>query len=96
MSIVKQIAESNIYSYNLLKAAEECTELAEVLLKKSLKAGTKKEPDNQSIIDEIGDVQIRLDILKEMFGPDNVNLRIVKKLKKYEEYLQKGEYKTRV
>lgn len=96
MSIVKNLAETNDYNYNLLKAAEECTELSEVLIKSVTKKGTKKEPSKQSVIEEIGDVQIRLDVLKHLYGEDDVNLRIVDKLKKYENYQTERQYEGRI
>lgn len=96
MSIVKHLADTNDYHYNLLKAAEECNELAELLIKSVTKAGTKKEPSKQSVIEEIGDVQIRIDVLKHLFSEDEVNLRVVNKLKKYENYIANREYAARI
>lgn len=96
MSIVEELAQTNNWNYNLLKANEECLELAELLIKSVTKEGTSKHPSKQSIIEEIGDLEIRLEVLKVMFGPDDVDLRVVTKLKKYEGYLKEGKYKGKI
>lgn len=96
MSIVKELANTNDRNYNLTKASEELNELSEVLLKLVNKAGTKKEPDRQDIIDELGDVEVRLQILKEMFGVEECNFRVAFKLNKYETYLKEGRYRGRI
>jgi len=93
---VSQLAKTNDYDYNLLKAAEECTELAEVLLKKVTKKGGLKEPSDASVIEEIGDVQIRINILTEMFGRGAVLDRIVYKMDKYRTYVEQELYTGKI
>lgn len=90
--LIAKLAKENEYPYNILKACEEMTELQEVLLKRLLKSGTSKNPTEQSIIEEIGDVMIRLDILREMFGKNEVDKRIADKLSKYYQYTKDGKY----
>lgn len=90
--VIKHLASSNKYKYNLIKTCEELAELQEVLLKRIVKEGGPKSPPNSSIIEEIGDVQIRLDILKEIFGSDKVTERINQKSKKYISYIEENKY----
>jgi len=87
--IIKHLADTNDYKYNLLKASEECQELALVLTQLALKP-TKV--DTQEVIDEIGDVQIRLKILKHFFNDDDVKQRINYKLNKFKEYIKQNKY----
>lgn len=94
--LITQLVKTNEPLYNLSKAGEELNELATELAKKLNKAGGLKEPKDQEIIDEIGDVQIRLQVLKEMFGEPAVNDRIQKKIDKYKKYIENGEYIGRI
>ena len=89
---INKMVETNEYWYNFDKTIEELFELGEVLMKKKLKLGGDKEPTNQAIIEEIGDVQIRLDVLKKLFGEDAVNKRIEDKLAKFEGFYKEGKY----
>lgn len=82
--------ERNGYQYNLLKASEECQELGLALTQKILKY-TKT--SDQAIIDEIGDVIIRVEILKRIFPIDLIEKRIDKKLSKFETYMDHELYK---
>lgn len=91
--IIKHLALSNKSPYNYLKCVEELTELSEVLMKRSLKEKSDKNPTNDAIIEEIGDVELRLEILKEMMNCHlPVFLRRQFKLKKYKEYIKDGKY----
>ncbi len=92
LEITQHLAKTNTLDYNLLKAAEECNELAEVLLKKVLKRGGPKEPTNQAIIEEVGDVMIRCSILASLLGNEEVLKRVDFKLSKYREYIKDGKY----
>ena len=65
--------------FNLSKAVEELSELATVLTQR-LNSDESRISD-QMIIDEIGDVQIRIDVLKLMFGVKQVEERICYKTK---------------
>lgn len=81
--IIDYLFEKNGNQYNLLKAAEECSELATVLLQKALKPNKVKD---QEILDEIGDTYIRLEVLKKMFSEQKINERIDYKLSKFKEH----------
>lgn len=84
--IEKKLVKHNTYEYNLLKASEELQELSLILLQKINKPQKVK---NSAIIDEIGDVDIRLRVLKEMFSKKAVKRRIKDKEAKFEEYQKK-------
>ena len=94
--IIETLAASNAYDYNIDKTIEELLELAEVLMKQKLKFGAPKCPTFQDVIDEIGDVQIRLDILKELYGAKEVENRINKKLFTFSHYIKEDKYKGRI
>lgn len=95
--IIKTIAETNEKGYNILKFIEESTELNDVLVKKITKEGTRKEPDLASIIEEIGDVELRLVILKQQLNCEEAVVeRIEFKLNKYNQFLIEGKYKGRI
>lgn len=96
MDVIKHLAETNTWEYNHLKAIEELTELSEVLIKKLTKKGGPKEPTDREIIDEIGDVMIRAEILRRMYGPLLVDLRVDDKLGKFEGYIEEGKYKGKI
>lgn len=81
--IIKYLFQNNGTRYNLHKASEEMQELGLVLNQFLLKP-TKV--DEQQIIDEIGDVKIRLAILEKMFPADKVKKRVDYKLSKFREY----------
>jgi len=80
---------NNDGAYVLTKAAEETSELTTILLQKLLKSN---KVDNQDVIDEIGDVYIRLKMLTMQIGKEKVQKRIDEKLAKYKEYLNEGRY----
>jgi|688.fasta_scaffold126920_5 hypothetical protein len=87
--IIKTIHDRNGYFYNLHKASEECQELGLILNQKLLK---QEKVADEAIIDEIGDVIIRLEILKLMFNNDKIQERIDYKLAKFEEYIDHNKY----
>lgn len=89
--IIDYLHKKNTYNYNLHKASEECQELGLVLNQFLLKS---KKVKQQEIIDEIGDVIIRIEILKKMFPIELINERINKKLSKYQEYKDSEEYEN--
>ena len=81
--VISEITERNGNSYNLTKSAEESSELTTVLLQKYCK------PDrvsDQEIIDEVGDVFIRLVSLSKILGEEEVKARLIHKLTKFKEY----------
>lgn len=87
--IINHLVHNNGLKYNLHKASEECQELGLVLNQYLLKP-TKV--DTQEIIDEIGDVFIRMEILKKMFNNDDIQKRIDFKLSKFKEYIDHKLY----
>ncbi|HEX8586142.1 MAG TPA: hypothetical protein VF680_17250 [Allosphingosinicella sp.] len=91
--IINKLAETNDYTYNLLKAAEELNELSLVLIQlvnKPNKVNLKE------VTDEIGDVKIRLKVLEELFSKDDVKARVTYKLGKFAEYFKSGKYKGQI
>lgn len=93
IEVIKTLVETNSYKYNLRKSVEELLELAEVLMKKVNKKGGPKEPSDLDVVEEIGDVQIRLDILKELFGHTAVRHRMTTKLTQLKGYIDEDKYK---
>lgn len=87
--IIEYLFQNNGEKYNLHKASEEFQELGLVLNQYLLKP-TKV--DQQEIIDEIGDVKIRLAILEKMFPADKIEARVQYKLSKYLEYIDHKLY----
>lgn len=87
--IIDHLVKQNGNQYNMLKAAEECQELGLVLTQMVLKP-TKV--DVQEIIDEIGDVAIRLEILKKLYSEQDIQKRINYKLSKFKEYIDHKMY----
>lgn len=89
--VAKHLAETNEYNYNILKAIEECTELATILTQHLTKGC-----NYQDIIDEIGDVKLRVKVLENLFNKDSIDKRIAHKAKKIEGYIKEGKYKNRI
>lgn len=87
--IIDYLVENNGLKYNLHKASEEMQELGLVLNQLLLKP-TKV--DEQQVIDEIGDVEIRLAILKKIFSKEKIQERIDFKLSKFKEYIDHNLY----
>lgn len=77
--------------HNFKKAVEELMELALVLMQKLNKpiAGA---PEEQEIIDEIGDVEIRMEVLKRLFPKDKIDKRIKFKMDKFRNYIETKKY----
>jgi|SRR6478609_980495 len=86
------MVEKNYHFYNLLKAAEELQELATVLLQRVNK-DKGKVPDSK-IIEEIGDVKIRLKVLEKMFPKELIDERVNKKLTVFQGYIESTKYKN--
>lgn len=86
MKIAKKLVEHNTYTYNLSKASEELQELSLALIQKINKPA---KVDDQEIIDEIGDVKIRLAVLNELFDKNKIDIRVKLKKKKFERFLKK-------
>ncbi len=88
--LIKYLAENNDKTYNLLKTAEELQELSLAITQLINKPN---KVDEQEIIDEIGDVKIRLKIISKLFSKKKVKERIKFKLSKFNSYIQEGKYK---
>lgn len=88
--IINYLFKNNSKKFNLHKASEECQELGLVLNQYLLKKeGVVAE---QEIIDEIGDVIIRVEILKKMYSEQDIQKRINYKLNKFKEYIDHKLY----
>lgn len=87
--LIKYLVENNDYKYNLLKTAEELQELSLVLTQMALK---KEKVDKQEVIDEIGDVKIRLKVIQHFFSRKKVKKRIKFKLNKLKSYIKENKY----
>lgn len=93
--IVSYMAAHNDPTYNRIKLAEELAELSEVVLKSVNKKGTEKEPDKQSIIDELGDVLIRVNVLiGALDAYDAVEERMRIKFDKFRKAIKEKKYKN--
>ncbi len=88
--IVEHLTKKNGETYNFHKAAEECQELGLVLNQKLLHG--KNKVDDQEIIDEIGDVIIRVEILKRLFPLNKIQERVDFKLAKFKGYIDRKQY----
>ena len=91
--VIQYLALNNNKKYNLLKCAEELSELQTVLLQNINK---EKEIDIQHIIDEIGDCIIRLSVLKLIYNKSLIEERINYKLNKFRIYIKKGKYLKKI
>jgi hypothetical protein len=87
--VINHLVKTNDYKYNLLKASEELQELALVLTQLALKPNKVK---SQEIIDEIGDVKIRMRVIENLFSRKRVAKRIQFKLGKFKVYIANNEY----
>ena len=87
--LIKYLVENNDYKYNLLKTAEELQELSLVLTQMALK---KEKVDKQEVIDELGDVHIRLKVIQHFFSRKKVKKRIKFKLDKLKSYIKENKY----
>ena len=87
--LIKYLVDNNDYKYNLLKTAEELQELSLVLTQMALK---EEKVDKQEVIDEIGDVKIRLKVLGHLFSKKDVKKRIKYKIDKLKSYIKENKY----
>jgi len=86
-SVIDKLTKVNSKQYNLLKAAEELQELSLALTQKINKPSRN---NDEAIIDEIGDVIIRIKVLKKLFNKKAINTRVDTKLKSYQKLIDKG------
>ena len=87
--LIKYLVENNDYKYNLLKTVEELQELSLVLTQMALK---EEKVDKQEVIDEIGDVIIRLNVLFHLFSLKKISKRVKFKLNKLKSYIKENKY----
>lgn len=88
--IINKMVVTNSIEYNIDKAIEELSELIEALMKRKLKGDHGATA--QDVIDEIGDVQIRINVLKKLMGPEAVENRIDAKLNKFRGFYEENKY----
>jgi len=88
--IIGKMVKTNSLEYNIDKTIEELLELAEAMMKRKLKSDHGASA--QDIIDEIGDVQIRINVMKEIMGPEAVENRIDAKLNKFRGFYEANKY----
>lgn len=72
--IYKILAEDNSYNFNIVKTIEELNELS-TALSQHLTKGTNL----SEIVEEVGDVKVRLKILNKVFGK-GFNKRVKKRI----------------
>jgi len=82
-----------LLSLIIIKLAEELAELSEVVLKMYLKKAEHK-PPKERLVEEIGDVILRLKILSKMENISfDVNARVQKKTFQILQWIDEGKYK---
>ncbi len=91
--VIQYLALNNDKNYNLLKCAEELSELQTILLQNINK---EKDVNIQDIIDEIGDCVIRLEVLKLIYDKTLIKERVDYKLNKFRIYIKKGKYLKKI
>lgn len=90
---IKQILIYNRSDYQYVKLAEELAELLEVVIKRYLKKPENK-PSIEKLIEEMGDVLLRMKLLAEMENiKEEVNTRMHAKCTKLLTYIAEGKYK---
>lgn len=91
--VLTRTAEYNTMEKTLLKVAEECTELAEVMIK----SVTKKEehrPPMEKLTEEMGDVLFRIWVATKKLGNEaEVKQRVATKARQLEEWMNLNMYK---
>lgn len=93
IDLIELLAKTNRPEYNVLKTCEELAELQEKLLKFHLKVPEHK-PTEEQIIEEVGDVFLRLMILIHQYDwEDAVEKRVEQKEAKLVNYYKEGKYK---
>jgi NTP pyrophosphatase (non-canonical NTP hydrolase) len=91
---IRDIAKKNTLDYDYAKLAEECTELTDALIKMITKPN-RREERMPHLIEEMGDVQLRLSILREKLGCSaETGQRFQLKLDYLSGKLQQGKYEN--
>lgn len=90
---IQTILDYNEPNFNYVKLAEELAELSEVVLKRYIKK-EKNKPPLYKIVEEAGDVILKLRILSRMEDiSDDINKRVLFKTEKLLGYIKEGKYK---
>lgn len=90
--VYNHLLNVNDEDYTLRKTIEELQELS-LILTQRLNKSKELVPD-KDIIEEIGDVKIRLKVLEKMFPQKLIKKRINFKLKKFYKYIVDKTYKN--
>lgn len=90
--VYNHLLNVNDEDYTLKKTIEELQELS-LILTQRLNKSKELVPD-KDIIEEIGDVKIRLKVLEKMFPQKLIKKRINFKLKKFYKYIVDKTYKN--
>lgn len=92
-NILHTMVTSNQENYNLTKFAEEAGEANVVALQMVNKKGGPKEPRLPELVDELGDLLIRIQVLQIEYGIESlVQERVETKLNKYIEISNNGTH----
>lgn len=91
--LIDFMINNNSFDYNRLKAAEELMELALALQQQVLKPA--KVTDKQ-VTDEIGDVILRIKVLKKLYDISEIKKRIALKQSQFINYISNGEFGTKI
>jgi len=90
--VYNHLLNVNEENYTIRKTIEELQELS-LILTQRLNKSKELVPD-KDIIEEIGDVKIRLEVLERMFPSKLIKKRINFKLKKFYKYIVEKTYKN--
>jgi len=90
--LTKKLVNSNNAKYNHNKCAEELLELATLLVQRVNKPN---KVSSKKIIEEIGDVRVRLAVLEKVYGKKLIQKRINDKSKQILNWFKIGKYKNR-
>lgn len=92
-SILVRTAEYNTMDKTLLKVAEECNELAEVMIKRVIKQ-EKYRPPIEKLTEEMGDVLFRVLVAAKALGnEEQVKQRVADKSKQVNEWIDSQMFK---
>lgn len=92
--IIKKMVNKNTIDFDLMKLAEECTELSEVLIKMVTKPN-RREERMEHLVEEMGDVKLRMEVLVTRLGFNKVvDARYEEKLAYFHEKLIENKYDT--
>lgn len=87
--VLDYMVNQNDRTYNLLKISEELQELS-LALTQTL----SKEIPEDKVIEEIGDVEIRMKVLNQLYPKKKIKERIRFKINKFYKYIKENKYKN--